>query len=723
MDRSFWRRVSLLLCAAAAALMATAIAFTLLRWRLPVPAGAMSPDVAVIQLLGLAGFPVLALLLTAHRADPFYAALWGAAGLGWGAVVFAGSYVTYGLALGGAWPAAPVVGTLGDLGWCIAVASMPFVLLLFPDGRVPSSRWRALTPVVLSAGAGSCVAVGLMPGSSSVAPVDRWTLLGGRLSGIGAPLLSVSVLVLLLAVLASIVSLVVRYRAGSALVRLQIRWVAFAALLVGIPFATLGLANITAPGVWGALLLTVPMLAMCAAVGVAVLRHRLYDIDVIIHRTLVYGLLTVAVVIGYIAVVGSLSAILQGRARWPVALVATGIVAVAFHPLRERLQRAVNRLLYGDRDEPHEVVSRLADRLATTPEPAAVLPTVVDTVAQALRLPHVSIWQVDGDVLRLAAGRFAPSPGIEVADAVAEDLFRRATRPLELPELRSAGTFGTALDTAGVTLAFPLRHAGELVGVLCAAPRRAGESWSDPDRRALAQLARHTGAVVHADRLTTALRRSLEELRRSQQRLVTTQEQERRRIQGDLHDGLGPTLAAIRLHLETCLDPGTPVPAWLRHELGRIDELVGEAGSDVRRLVYGLRPPTLDQLGLVAALNQHVLQFGRDTGVAARFTGAAVGSPSAAVQITIFRVAQEALTNVVKHAHATSVDVAMWNEDARLHLRVDDDGAGFKQGAGDGTGLRGMRDRAASVGGAVTLDSRPGGGTRLSLTVPTNPEP
>jgi signal transduction histidine kinase len=601
MDRCGWRRTSGVLCAGAVTLMVAAVALTALRRPGPVPAAEL------VQALGFAGFPAVAVLLTARRADPRYAVPWSTAALGWS--------------------------------------------------------------VVLAAGAAACVGTLMMPGPAGTGPVDRWTVLGGRLGPVGEPLLFASVLVLLVAVLAAIASLVVRYRRGSTPVRLQITWVAFAALSLGVPFAVLGLANVAVPGVWGALLLAVPMLATCAAVAVAVLRHRLYDIDVIIRRTVVYGLLTAAVVAGYVTVVGTLSALLQGRARWPVAVVATGLVAVAFQPARERLQRAVNRLLYGDRDEPHEVVARLADRLATTPEPAAMLPTVVDTTAQALRLPHVSIWQVDGDVLRPAAatgGTAGPETG--VVAAAAADLIRAATGPLP----RIGGDLGVALDAAGVTLVLPLRHAGDLVGVLCAAPRRRGEDWSDPDRLALAQLARHAGAVVHADRLTAALRRSLGDLTRSR-------DEERRRIQRDLHDGLGPTLAAIRLHVETCLDAGTAAPEWLRRELERIDELVGQAGSDVRRLVHGLHPPTLDQLGLVAALDRQVTQFGRDTGMTTRFT--------------------------------------------HLHLRVDDDGAGLRPGAGGGAGLGGMRDRAASVGGTLTLDRRPGGGTRLTLTVPNAAEP
>jgi signal transduction histidine kinase len=726
------------MCTGAAALVVAAIVFTGLRWRAPVPPAAAAAGVALVEILGFAGFPLLAVLLTGRRADPVYAALWSAAGLGWGAVVFAGSYVNAGMALGGGWPAAHLVGTLGDVGWCVAIASMPFLLLLFPDGTMPSRRWWRLRPVVLTAGVSGCVAVILLPGRSSTAPVDRWTVLGGRMDAIGEPLLFVSALVLLLAVPASIASVVARYRAGSTVVRLQIRWVAFAALLLGVPFVVQGLANVAVPGVWGALLLAVPLLAVCTGVGVAVLRHRLYDIDVIVHRTMVYVPLTAAVVAGYMAVVGTSSALLQGRARWPVAFLATGIVAVAFHPARERLQRAVNRLLYGERDEPHEVVSRLAGRLATTAEPADLLPAVVDTAAQALRLPHVSIWQVDGAVLRWAAGHGRPvgagrsgagdvdaalaSTGFEVADPVAVDRLSAAVEPLESPLLRAAGEFGATLDAAGVTLAFPLRHAGELVGVLCAAPRRSGEGWSEPDRRALAHLARHAGTVVHADRLTAALRRSLDELTRSRERLVTMQEQERRRIQRDLHDGLGPTLAAMRLHLESCLDPGTAVPAWLRGELERIDELAGQAGSDVRRLVYGLHPPTLDQLGLVAALDQHVAQFGRDTGVTVQFAGEPVGPTSAAVDITIFRVLQEALTNVAKHSSATAVEVTLRPAGTRLCLRVDDDGTGLPAGTVDGTGLRGMRERAASIGGTLELDDRPGGGTRLALTVPNSPE-
>jgi signal transduction histidine kinase len=347
----------------------------------------------------------------------------------------------------------------------------------------------------------------------------------------------------------------------------------------------------------------------------------------------------------------------------------------------------------------------------------------------------VSIWQVDGAVLRWAAGHGWPVgatgqpnradvlvPGSETADPVAIDDLGAASEPLESASLCAAGAFGAALYAAGVTLAFPLRHAGELVGLLCAAPRRAGDEWSEPDRRALAHLARHTGAVVHADRLTAALRRSLDELTRSRERLVTTQEQERRRIQRDLHDGLGPTLAAMRLHLESCLQPCSTVPTWLRRELERIDELAGQAGSDVRRLVYGLHPPALDQLGLTAALDQHVTQFGRDSGITVRFTADPVGATSAAADITVFRVLQEALTNVAKHAGATSVGVALRRAGTRLQLRVDDDGAGLRPDTPDGTGLRGMRERAASIGGVLELADRRGGGTRLTLIVPSCPE-
>ena len=240
-------------------------------------------------------------------------------------------------------------------------------------------------------------------------------------------------------------------------------------------------------------------------------------------------------------------------------------------------------------------------------------------MAQALRLPHASIWLVDGETLRPAAVHGIPLPDTVVRDAGAVAALRAGGNGLRSADFNPHGGYAAVLAPLGALLVVPLTYGGEFVGVLCLPPRGPGEDFSPADRRLLCDLARQAGVVVHAVQLTAGLQASREELRRSRERLVASQEEERRRIQRDLHDGLGPTLASMRLRLEACLDVAEGGPPALVRELERLDALVGQATAEIRRLVYDLRPPVLDQLGLVPALRQHVERFGREAGVEAHF--------------------------------------------------------------------------------------------------------
>ena len=426
------------------------------------------------------------------------------------------------------------------------------------------------------------------------------------------------------------------------------------------------------------------------SIGIAILRYRLWDIDVVINRTLVYGALT-AIVIGiYALTVGSLGTLLQVRGNFAVSLLAAGLVAVLFQPLRNRLQRGVNRLMYGERDDPYGVLSRLGRRLGTTLEPKAVLPTIVETVAGALKLPYAAIAMKQVDGFKTAAAYGSPT---------------------------------------GEQTILPLAYQGETIGQLILAPRAPGDQFTPADRRLLEDLAHNAEVAVHAVRLA-------DDLQRSRERLVSAREEERRRLRRDLHDGLGPTLAGLTFGLDAARNLLVREPKDADALLAQLKSQTQETVSDVRRLVYGLRPPALDDLGLVPAIREQAACHGRlahdlpggTGGEAGREHGSifSVEAPvrlpplPAAVEVACYRIAQEAMTNVARHARARACRVRLSLDEAgkTLELEVSDDGVGLPKDLRAGVGTTSMRERAAELGGTCSVTSVPAGGTRVLACLP-----
>jgi signal transduction histidine kinase len=432
--------------------------------------------------------------------------------------------------------------------------------------------------------------------------------------------------------------------------------------------------------------LTVPL-----AVGIALLRYRLWDIDVLINRTLVYGTLTVSVIGLYVLVVVGLGSLIQAQGNLLLSLLATGLIAVLFQPARARLQQGVNRLLYGERDEPARVLTRLGQRLEATLTPDAVLPAIVETVAQALKLPEVEITWIP------AEGGSWPHIG---------------------------ASYGQVKEQTTQTRV-PLVYQHETVGELVLAPRQPGESLTPADQRFLRQLAPQIGVAVHAVRLTADLKQLTADLQRSRTQLVTAREEERRRLRRDLHDGLGSVLASLNWRAGA-----------LRALLGRdpvaADALVVEqqhtiqaAIGDIRRLVYDLRPPALDELGLIGAIRE---QAEKQNTAAERDRSAglqvevcvpdALPALPAAVEVAAYRIAQEALTNVAHHAHAHRCTLCLSCTEDHLEVVITDDGTGLPAEHHVGVGLLSMRERAEELGGRCEVKNLEDAGTQVRASLP-----
>jgi signal transduction histidine kinase len=362
----------------------------------------------------------------------------------------------------------------------------------------------------------------------------------------------------------------------------QVTWaLAAVALLagaqwIGRPIQPLPLPVVPLDAVPIVFFMFVPALGMLLVVGaltclvVALLSDELFRVEVALNRALVYSLLTLFVVGGYVLVVGYLSRIFQSSGSLWFSLVATGLVAVLFQSIRERVQRFVNHLLYGERDEPYAALARLGQRLEAAFEPSAILPSIVETVAKTLNLPYVAIALMEhGELSQKSEWRAQDAPPV-------------------------------MLDTS--LLAIPLIYQNEPLGELRACPRRGETTLAEADRRLLADLAQQASIAVHGARFMNDLRRLTAELQYSREHLVLAREEERRRLRRNLHDDLAPMLAGLALTATTIADLIPADPAKAIALASDLNNSMRTAVSDLRRLVYDLRPPTLDELGLVAAI-------------------------------------------------------------------------------------------------------------------------
>lgn len=623
-------------------------------------------------------FPATGAFIATRRPGQPLGWLFGAGAL-LGVAFFAEQYAVYALQVrpqafpGGVWMAW-LGGWLWVPGYLVLWTLLP---LLFPDGRSPSARWR---PVVWAVAA--LIAVTTVLAALAADPVNTPAPTAAvGIEGLHRPASTAYAIGILVAGPLCWAGLVSRRRRAGPPERSQLRWPVVAvglAVLVPLLAAAASLL-LSASMPLGAYQVAgiIALLGVPAATMVAIVRHRLCGLDAradtIANRVLVYGVLTAGGAGTFVVVLAALQVFLPDEHLFARSVVALLVTVMAVAPLHGPLQRAVDRLVYRSRHYDERVLRSLNECLQSDAGTDVLLPTIVESLARGLRVPHVAIAVGYGD------------------ETTASAAYGEAREPVEV---------------------MTLVHQNEPVGRLVVAARSREEPFDATDRRLLHNVAGQVAVVAYALCLTA-------DLQRSRERLVATREEERRRLRRDLHDGLQPALAGVSLGLEAVRNVvGRDNGA--EELLGRLTAELHTASADIRRLVYDLRPPALDELGLVGALRQQGVRFSMSPTTPHLLVTARddlAGLP-AAVEVAAYRICQEALENVRKHAGARECEISLTVVDHALHVEVRDDGAGIPAGVDTGVGLVAMRERAAELGGVCTVEAGPRSGTCVRAVLP-----
>jgi signal transduction histidine kinase len=521
---------------------------------------------------------------------------------------------------------------------------LPLALLLFPTGRLLGPRWRWAAYAIIAT---SPLFVLSSAGSGDpITPGQPRGLLVIPSFDALQPLWTATEVRNLAAILIAVASLLIRYRRADEAGRRQLLWLLLASV-IALLFVTPWAFIAGTPIL---VLLAIPLIPI--SVAVAIVRYQLLDIRLVVSRALSWALLSLVAIGIYALLVAVLDSLIASQVGRSAAV--TVLVALVIAPVLPRLQQLVDRALYGDRANPARVASRVGEQLS------AGIPGVVAAIRSALRLPYVALV-VDGRV-------------------VAAD--------------------GSAMDVVPVELSY----SGEVVGVLQIGVRSGESTLSSADRSVLGLVAVPLALAVHSTRLST-------ELQASREKLVSAREEERRRLRRDLHDGLGPTLTGVAFTADAAANLITTSPAQAEALLATLRSDTRTAIADVRRLVDDLRPPALDELGLVGALRQRAEQLSfRADGAAVQVSVSADGLPPlpAALEVAAYRIATEALTNVVRHARATTAVLSL-RCGPDLELEVTDNGPPTAPWHA-GVGLQAMRERAAELGGTLHANTTVTGG-------------
>jgi signal transduction histidine kinase len=623
-------------------------------------------------------------------------------GVAWPVALLSGALAVYGIRVDpGSVPAVGVAAVLNDTA-NVPIALLPLLFLLCPDGHAPSRRWRRVEQVFLASLGIALLGYVLSPGplnnlvESGIVYQNPLGIdaLGGLMGGItgGAGLVA------LITAVACVLSIRGRYRRAEGELRQQLRWLYTVGSVAGVLFVLLFVGSIVLdavrpdgsevpifPIMLGALAVTVAA-GVPAAYLVAIYRYRLWDLDVVIRKAVVLAVLAGFISLLYAGVTLLPLAVIGSRGGGDLQGVVFGgtvVLVLLFQPVRQRARRFADRVVYGERATPYEVLSEFSGRLGEAYATDDVLPRTARVLVDATGASSAVVWlRVGGELRPGATWPAGPMP--------------------QALEVRGDGVPG--LEGHG---AVEVRHQGELLGALSVT--MPPNDPLDPQRdRMIHDLAGQAGLVLRNVRL-------IEDLRASRQRLVAAQDEERRKIERDLHDGAQQQLVALTVQLKLA---GTMLARDPARALALLDGLQGTAGDaleDLRQLARGIYPPLLADKGLAAALGSQAQRAAIPTTVEAT----AVGRYDRAVESAVYFCALDALNNVAKYAGACRAEVSLREVDGQLEFRVHDDGAGFDPGATRyGTGLLGMADRLDAVGGVLEVVSAAGAGTTVTGRIP-----
>jgi signal transduction histidine kinase len=644
----------------------------------------------LIPALQLISGTVGALIASRHPGNAIgWLFLWMA--LGWG-ISGLGTAVAA-LAAGGVIAVSPAVRVADWFGaWALTpgiIIPVAFLFLLFPDGHLLSRRWRW---VGIAAIVGVCVAaaeVALSPG-----PIEDAVILGENPYAVGSEEVwgaagGLGWIVAILSVVASAGAMFRRFRRASGEDRQRIAWLAYGSIVVAVLFLTAAIgfftfgaegadpvmATVVLPSIIVLALLVIPTVT-----GIAMLRHRLFDIEMVVSRTVVYGVLAAFVTLVYVGIVVGVGALVGSRGNLLLSILATAVIALAFQPIRDRARRMANRLVYGKRSSPYEAMSEFAERVAGMYSLEEVLPRMARIAAEGTGAELVEVWVLVG-------GRFH--------------------REASWPERDGSAHAAVARSAISGDRVVEVSHRGEDLGAIAVTMPR-NEPLSPAGERLLSDLASQAGLVLRNVRL-------IEELRASRQRLVAAQDEERRRLERNIHDGAQQQLVALSVKLRLAENLARKDADKAAELMAQVRAETQQALEDLRDLARGIYPPLLADQGLAAAVDSQA----RKAVIPVAVEPDGVGRYPQEAEAAAYFCVLEALQNVSKYAGASAAVVRLSEDNGDLVFSVSDDGRGFDPATTPrGSGLQNMADRLDALGGRFEIVSRPNEGTTVTGRIP-----